>query len=99
MLVGIAEIGLATTGVELIFRKLNKTLGLEKFTGNYHTFCATGDDRGLFIIIDYTRKDWFPIAQRARPSAFKLRISTATGQTSAIIYDGEDVEVKQIKQS
>ena len=98
-LMGIAEIGLATTEVEAIFRRLNKTLGLEKFTGNYHTFCATGDDQGLLIIINYTRKDWFPIDQPAHPSAFKLRISTATGQTSAIIYDGEELEVKQIKQS
>lgn len=94
---GIAEIGLATTRVEQMYQKLNRNLGLEKFTGDYHTFCATGDDHGLFIIIDYSKKDWFPIDQPAHPSAFKLRLSTASRQASDIVYNGEDLEIKPLK--
>ena len=96
-LMGIAEIGLATTQVEKIYEELNETVGLEKFTGDYHTFCATGDDQGLLIIIDHTRKDWFPIDQKAYPSAFKTRLSTAAAQVFDLIYNGEDLEIKRGK--
>lgn len=72
---GISEIGLATGNVQEAFNFFNKNLFLEKFTGDFETFCATGDDEGLFIIINKERKDWFPSGDDAYASEFEAKIS------------------------
>ncbi|MGB7841381.1 MAG: VOC family protein, partial [Salinimicrobium sp.] len=66
-LLGISEIGLATDNVEEKFNFLNRNFGLRKFTGDYERFCATGDDEGLFIIINKGQKDWIPTGDKAYP--------------------------------
>ena len=72
-MLGIAEIGLATESVEEKFNFLNSSFGLTKFTGDYQHFCATGDDEGLFIIINRHQKDWIPTGDMAYPSEFEIR--------------------------
>jgi catechol-2,3-dioxygenase len=74
-IVGISEIGLATDDVEEKFRFLNSNCGLQKFTGDYERFCATGDDEGLFIIINKNIKDWIPTGDTAHASPFKIVFS------------------------
>lgn len=74
-LLGISEIGLATEDVEEQFNFLNEHFGLTKFTGDYERFCATGDDEGLFIIINRHHKDWIPTGDKAHPSEFEIKIS------------------------
>lgn len=73
-ILGISEIGLATSDVEDKFNFLNEQFGLSKFTGDYQHFCATGDDEGLFIIINKNQKDWIPTGDKAFSSAFQIRI-------------------------
>lgn len=73
-LLGISEIGLATNDVEEKFNFLNNSFGLQKFTGDYKRFCATGDDEGLFIIINKNLKDWIPTGDAAYASAFEIKI-------------------------
>ena len=74
-LMGISEIGLATLKVEECFNFLNTSFGLTKFTGDYEHFCATGDDEGLFIIINKAQKDWIPTGDKAFASPFEIKIS------------------------
>ena len=74
-LLGLSEIGLATDDVEEKFNFLNNNFGLQKFTGDYQRFCATGDDEGLFIIINKNEKDWIPTGDAAYASAFEIKIS------------------------
>ena len=71
---GISEIGLATTNVQQKFNFLNEHFGLTKFTGDYEHFCATGDDEGLFIIINKEQKDWIPVGDTAYASEFDIKI-------------------------
>lgn len=71
-ILGVAEIGLATTNIEEKFKTLNKTCELEKFDGNFDNFCAIGDDEGLIITIDKNKKDWFPTNDEAFVSDFDL---------------------------
>lgn len=73
-ILGISEIGLATRKVRETFDFLNKNFGLEKFSGDYERFCATGDDLGLFIIINKDQKDWIPTGDKAFASAFEIKI-------------------------
>lgn len=72
---GISEIGLATSNVEEQFNFMNSEFGLTKFTGDYEHFCATGDDEGLFIIINKEQKEWIPVGDKAYPSPFEIKIS------------------------
>lgn len=72
---GLSEIGLATWNVHDKFNFLNTNFGLTKFTGDYEHFCATGDDEGLFIIINKEQKDWIPVGDEAFASPFEIKIS------------------------
>lgn len=74
-ILGISEIGLATNDVHEKFNFLNDHFGLTKFTGDYEHFCATGDDEGLFIIINKAQKDWIPAGNKAFASEFDIKIS------------------------
>lgn len=74
-IIGISEIGMATENVEEKFRFLNDNFGLQKFTGDYEQFCATGDDEGLFIIINKNLKDWIPTGDQAFASPFEVKFS------------------------
>ncbi|WP_324719475.1 VOC family protein [Salinimicrobium sp. HB62] len=74
-ILGISEVGLATTNVEEKFSFLNENFGLEKYSGDYERFCAVGDDEGLFIIINKDQKDWIPTGDKAFASPFELKIS------------------------
>lgn len=75
-LLGISEIGLATDNVQKKFSFLNEHFSLKKFTGDYETFCATGDDEGLFIIVNKNKKTWFPSSDEAFASEFEIGIKT-----------------------
>lgn len=83
---GISEIGLATDNVLQSYTYLNEQFGLDKFTGDYQTFCATGDDQGLFIIADINKKTWFPSGNKVVPADFVIRIATSE-LTAALQYE------------
>lgn len=91
-LVGISEVGLATNEVGKTYEFLNRNFSLEKFTGDYEKFCATGDDQGLFIVIDKNRKDWFPSQDKAFASEFLIRFTTGA-RTAALHYFNERLEL------
>ena len=90
--IGISEIGLATDNVRQVFNLLNEKFSLKKFTGDYEKFCATGDDEGLFIVIDKNSKDWFPSDDKAFPSEFKIRIATAS-RRAELAYINERLQL------
>lgn len=87
-LLGICEIGVATENVEEKFRFLNDHFGLQKFTGDYERFCATGDDGGLFIIINKEIKDWIPTGDTAFASPFEIEFSVK-GASSRVAFNND----------
>ncbi len=91
-ILGISEIGVATDDVKQTFEFLNSNFGLGKFTGDYERFCATGDDEGLFIVINRYQKDWIPVGDKAFASPFQVEI-TADGATLAAVYKNERLEL------
>lgn len=91
-LMGISEIGLATNEVGKAFDFLNQNFSLEKFTGDYEKFCATGDDQGLFIVIDKNQKDWFPSQDKAFASDFRIMFTTGA-TTVDLSYINERLEL------
>lgn len=71
-ILGIAEIGLAINEVQPAFNFLADNFKLQKYSGDFDKFCAVGDDLGLIITIDKSKKDWFPTNDKAFASAFQL---------------------------
>ncbi|MCB0724934.1 MAG: hypothetical protein KDC73_09510 [Ignavibacteriae bacterium] len=55
----VSEIGMPVQNVKEFYDKLYNELSLPLFTGDLKTFTATGDDKGLFIIVPEERR-WFP---------------------------------------
>lgn len=80
----ISEIGLATENVQEKFTFLNTNFGLTKFTGDYERFCATGDDEGLFIVINKNNKGWFPTGDKAFASPFEIKITVEQASFGAV---------------
>ncbi|HSI70311.1 MAG TPA: VOC family protein [Gillisia sp.] len=74
-LLGVAEVGLATSDIKLKFDFLQKNCGLEVFDGNFEKFCAIGDDKGLLITINKELKEWFPTKDKAYASPFSIWFS------------------------
>ena len=73
----ISEIGLATEDFEGKLQLLTSISGIDKFSGGKEVFAAIGTERGLFILIDKNKKDWFPNNDKAYSSEFSARIETA----------------------
>tara|TARA_R100001369_G_scaffold38256_1_gene63810 strand:- start:18578 stop:18931 length:354 start_codon:yes stop_codon:yes gene_type:complete len=73
-ILGISEIGLATTNIEEKFSFLKEQCGLEVYDGNFHKFCAIGDDEGLLITINSEKKKWYPTGDIAYNSDFNIQL-------------------------
>lgn len=91
-ILGISEIGLATSEVKAAFEFLHRNFDLNKFTGDYEVFCATGDDQGLFIIVNKEKKSWFPSDDPALAADFEIQITIAGGP-SGISYKNQRLEL------
>ncbi|WP_373057464.1 VOC family protein [Zunongwangia sp. H14] len=86
-IVGISEIGLATTNIEEKYKFLYRHCQLRIFDGSLDKFCAIGDPQGLIITIDKTKKDWFPVDDKAYSSEFSIKF---THQNSNFHLDFKD---------
>lgn len=69
---GISEIGLPVEDIESTYSTLKTFAPFPIFSGSFDTFCAVGDDQGLFIIIDKNKKDWFPTEDPANSSDLEI---------------------------
>jgi len=88
----ISEIGLPTLDIEKEFNQLNTLTGIEIYHGGFEQFCAIGDENGLFICINKTVRDWFPIGDQAFSSDFEI-ILTEKGKEYRIAYKNERIKV------
>lgn len=59
-LLSISEIGIATTDIETIYNTINEMKEIPLFSGEFSSFCAVGNDEGLFILVNKDTKTWFP---------------------------------------
>lgn len=71
-IINISEVGLPVFQVSAAFKTINQESGLKKFDCDSSTFCAAGDDEGLFILVDKAEKTWFPTDEAAK--AYPLQV-------------------------
>ncbi|MDH3648219.1 MAG: hypothetical protein OEQ53_00965 [Saprospiraceae bacterium] len=58
--ISISEIGMVTDDIEALYVALNEIKPLPIYDGTFTSFCAMGDPQGLFIVVNFLRKKWFP---------------------------------------
>ena len=88
-LVEISEIGLATDNIQNVHEFLFRHFKLKIFDGGFESFCAIGDERGLFIVVDKDNKKWFPTDDDIHVSDFIVVIDTPTGDAELKYIDGK----------
>ncbi len=74
----VSEIGLSCDNIEEIFFKLKKVCGIPFYYGSMVSFCAAGDELGLFILVDSKKRFWFPTKTLALAENFKTIIQEGT---------------------
>ena len=72
-LLSISEMAIATTHIETLYKMINDIKRIPIFDGNFSRFCALGDHNGLFILIDNTKKKWYPTNDEAFTSEFIIK--------------------------
>ncbi|MFK7925626.1 MAG: VOC family protein [Bacteroidia bacterium] len=88
-LLEVSEVGIPTLNIEEVYQQLNQTIGLEIYDGSFERFCAIGDEQGLFICIDPSKKDWFPINDTAWVADFEALVFNGTKSFSVVYKAGE----------
>jgi len=68
----ISEIGMPVNNIEETYKQLKSIKDISIFDGNFDSFCAIGDEYGLFIVIDKNKKRWFPTNDIAHSSPFRI---------------------------
>jgi len=72
-IISISEMAIATEDIESIYNSINTIKPITIFDGDFNRFCALGNDEGLFIVIDRTRKKWYPTMDEALTSDFIIK--------------------------
>lgn len=73
----ISEVGIGTNNIEQIYQQLQSTLKLPIYDGSFDRFCAIGHEDGLFIVVNYKKKKWFPSDEPIYATAFEAEWSGA----------------------
>jgi catechol-2,3-dioxygenase len=86
-LLEISEIGVPVDNVEECYHSIHSIFSLPVYWGSTkEIFCAAGDEHGLFIIIDKTKKNWFPSNEKAYSSDFLLEAGKSLSFMNGKIY-------------
>lgn len=80
----VSEIGTVVPSVKKGFEALHHGLGLGRYSGNFHNFCAAGEESGLFIISAEGRQ-WFPTGVPAQPAPYRLVCSHLAKEYTAVL--------------
>ncbi|MBR9997773.1 MAG: hypothetical protein KFF73_02325 [Cyclobacteriaceae bacterium] len=68
----ISEIGMPVNNIEETYNRLNQIKRIGIYDGNFESFCAIGDENGMFIVVDCQRKKWFPSQDQVFSSPFRI---------------------------
>jgi len=93
----ISELGLPCDDVAAMAEKLEQEASIGHWSGDYDAFGASGDENGLFIIVDKSKKTWVPQDTPALPSPFVARLENH-GRRYKVRYDGSDLDILGIHQ-
>lgn len=81
----ISEIGTPCVDVQKTFTMLHEKCGLDRYSGNFETFCATGDEHGLFILKEKSGA-WFPTDLELLLAPYRITTQSLNG-THSLKFD------------
>jgi len=81
----ISEVGIPTNAVAALQTRIETTFGLAPLSTPTPYFAPMGDDEGLLIVVDATRR-WFP-EQRWLPNAQGLQVRLSGVHAGAVLED------------
>jgi len=87
-LIEISEIGVTTLSIKTIYNYLNSQLQLSIYDGGFKNFCAIGEEKGLFIVVNRNTKKWFPTNDDIYSSNFTLKLFHNNRETT-LTYQNE----------
>ncbi len=95
-LLNISEVGLPVFQVTAAANYIVKTSGANQFGTSTSTFCAHGDDEGLFIIVDKAEKTWFPTDEPAKEYPLEVVFETEEGNFK-LQLEGGGMTIEPVK--
>jgi catechol 2,3-dioxygenase-like lactoylglutathione lyase family enzyme len=72
-ILNISEIAIVSQDNEAIYHQLNAMRPIEIYDGSYDRFCVLGNVEGLFILVNNSKKKWYPTLEEAYPADFHLK--------------------------
>ncbi len=72
----VSEVGFPCSNIGKAFSTLHDTIAIQRYSGNFDTFCAAGDENGLFILTELDR-NWFPTRKKSIAAPVKVIASNA----------------------
>lgn len=89
----ISEVGVGTRNIEHIYQQLREVIQLPIYDGSFDRFCAMGHEEGLFIVVNYEKKKWFPTDGLISASMFE--VEWVEGERSwRIRYESEELTIR-----
>lgn len=82
-ILNISEIAICGAPIKQSFDEAAKHLGISKYSGDFESFCAAGDEEGLFIMVP-TGRNWYPTKIKSEPSRFQALLSNNEHSTRLI---------------
>ena len=87
----ISEIGTPTISVQSAFNTLHDSLGIARYSGNFTTFCAAGDEIGLIILTELDR-NWFPTDTPSLPEPWQMD-GSRHGKPFTLLFENGKLQV------
>ncbi len=72
-ILSISEMAIVTDDIENVYETIGKLRPIPIYDGSFERFCALGSHEGLFILIDKTKKKWYPTNAIAETSDFIIK--------------------------
>lgn len=87
----VSEIGLVSKSIKENYHILNKTLGVDIYSGSFERFCAIGDEYGLFICVSKD-KGWFPVNDFAHISDFEVEVKVRQDEICSLAFENGKIQ-------
>ncbi|MEM6686157.1 MAG: hypothetical protein AAF617_10265, partial [Bacteroidota bacterium] len=72
-IISISEVGIVSEDNEAIYHQINAMRPIEIYDGSFDRFCVLGNAEGLFILVNNTKKKWYPTLEEALQADFQIK--------------------------
>lgn len=95
-ILNVSEVGLPVFEVSSCFKSMHRATGIQKFDCKQPSFCAAGDDEGLFILVDKAEKTWFPTNENAKSYHLQVEFGNE-GQDYFLDFFDDEWNIKKLE--